>query len=104
MLGLDSFSLVTLGGLVLSAFVAGLARGFSGFGAALIFVPLASALSSPKFAPPLLTIVDGIFSAYLIPRAWREMNAREVLVMFAGAVLGIPLGGAILAGLPVLPL
>ena len=40
---LHAYPMPILLGLAASAFVAGLARGFSGFGAALIFVPLASA-------------------------------------------------------------
>src|ERR1700730_12593677 len=42
--------------LLASAFIAGLARGFSGLGAALIFMPLASSVVGPKLAAPLLLI------------------------------------------------
>ena len=45
--------------IVLIALIAGLARGFSGFGAALIFVPMASAVIGPKVAALLLLVVDG---------------------------------------------
>ena len=43
-------------------FAASLARGFSGFGAALIFIPLASALLGPKVAVPLLLVADGVMT------------------------------------------
>ncbi len=82
--------------LVLVAFVAGMARGFSGFGAALIFVPLASALTDPKIAAPLLLIVDGVFASYLIPSAWSRAGRRDVGLMLIGAVGGIPLGAYVL--------
>lgn len=83
--------------LVAIAFVAGLARGFSGFGAALIFVPLASAVVGPKIAAPVLLVIDAVTTAALIPNAWRLANRREVGVMALGAFIGVPLGTYILA-------
>jgi uncharacterized protein len=82
--------------LAATAFIAGLARGFSGFGAALIFVPVASSLVGPKIATPILAVIDLIFAAHLIPRAWTIGDHREVAVMFAGALVGIPVGTMIL--------
>jgi uncharacterized protein len=83
--------------LMLTALAAGLSRGFSGFGAALIFVPLASALVGPKLAPPILVIIDGVFASFLIPQALKLGDKRDVGLMFAGAVVGVPLGTAMLA-------
>ncbi|MEN3376091.1 MAG: uncharacterized protein V7604_1446 [Hyphomicrobiales bacterium] len=74
------------------SFVAAMARGFSGFGAALIFVPLASTIVSPKVAAPLLLIVDAVLALGFIPNAWRSANRSEVGVMAFGALFGIPLG------------
>jgi uncharacterized protein len=86
------FTTPTLILLALTAFAAGLSRGFSGFGAALIFVPLASGLIGPKLATPILAVIDLVFAAHLIPRAWKIGDRREVGVMFLGALVGIPLG------------
>jgi len=83
--------------LLASAFVAGLARGFSGFGAALIFVPLASASIGPQLAVPLLVVIDAATTAPFVPNAWRLANRREVAVMSAGALIGVPLGTMVLA-------
>lgn len=83
--------------LVAAAFVASLARGFSGFGGALIFVPLASAAVGPQTAAPILLVIDGIAQLALLRNAWREANRREVGTMALGALVGIPLGVAILA-------
>jgi uncharacterized membrane protein YfcA len=69
-----------------------LARGFSGFGGALIFVPLASTVVGPRAAAPLLLIIDAVAAAGLIPNAWRHAARREVGIMAAGAAVGIPLG------------
>ncbi len=87
----------TLSLLIITALVAGLARGFSGFGAALIFVPVASALVGPRIAAPVLLVVDTILAASMIPGAWRLADRREVGVMAIGALVGVPVGTAILA-------
>ena len=89
----DTLALVLL---MLAALVAGMARGFSGFGAALIFVPLAGALAGPKLAAPILVIIDGLFASFLIPSAWKLGDRRDIALMFSGAVVGVPIGTAIL--------
>ena len=48
--------------LLATAFIAALARGFSGFGAALIFLPLAATVVDPKIASPLLLITDAVLA------------------------------------------
>jgi uncharacterized membrane protein YfcA len=82
--------------LAIAAFVAALARGFSGFGSALIFVPLASTAIGPRAAVPLLLIIDGVAAAGLIPGAWRHADKRDVGTMSVGALAGIPLGAWVL--------
>ncbi|MEJ6783921.1 sulfite exporter TauE/SafE family protein [Aminobacter sp. Piv2-1] len=78
--------------LVVAAFVAGCARGFSGFGGALIFVPVASSLIGAKLAVPLLLIVDLVLTPGLIPKAWRNADRANVGVMALGAAVGVPTG------------
>ncbi|MGY3454752.1 putative membrane protein YfcA [Bradyrhizobium sp. LM3.4] len=53
------------------AFVSGTARGFSGFGSALIFMPLASSIATPRLVAALLLVIDFIAAAPLLPDAWR---------------------------------
>src|SRR5262245_40240250 len=78
--------------LVFSAALAGLARGFAGFGAALIFMPLASTVVPPQLAAPILLTIDILGATGLIPRAWRESDRRNVAIMLGGALVGVPLG------------
>lgn len=85
--------------LLMMALMAGLARGFSGFGAALIFMPLASAVVGPKLAAPVLLVIDAVAAAGLIPDAWRRSDRRAVGTMTVGAVAGVPLGTAALVHL-----
>lgn len=82
----------TLALAVLVAFVAGLTRGFSGFGGALIFVPLVSALYDPARAGPTLLIVDVLLSLPMTFRALKVASWREVAPMVAAAAVVTPLG------------
>jgi uncharacterized membrane protein YfcA len=83
-----------------AAMIAGLARGFSGFGGALIFVPLAGAVTSPAIASALLLVIDGVMTLGMVPECWRKANRREVFTMLAGAMVGVPAGTAVLSLLP----
>ncbi len=82
-----------------TAFVAGLARGFSGFGSALIFIPVASAAVGPVLAATVLLVVDGIGAAPMLPSGWRHGDRRAVAVMSIGAMVAIPAGSMALAWL-----
>lgn len=92
MSGTGDYSGAALVFLAASALTAGLARGFSGFGGALIFVPLASAVVGPRAAAPLLLVIDAVAAAGLVPNAWRHAARREVGTMAIGALVGVPLG------------
>jgi uncharacterized protein len=94
-----NISMTMLPALVAAAFLAALARGFSGFGSALIFIPLASSAVGPREAAPLLLIVDGLLTLGFIPAAWRLADKREVGVMTLGAIAGVPIGTWLLASI-----
>ena len=74
------------------AFVSGPARGFSGFGSALIFMPLASSMAAPQLVAALLLIIDFIGAAPLVPNAWKQADRRATAVMVSGALVGVPIG------------
>jgi uncharacterized membrane protein YfcA len=74
------------------AFISGLARGFSGFGSALIFMPLASSMASPRLVAAVLLIIDFIAAAPLAPNAWKHADRQATAVMVSGALVGVPLG------------
>jgi uncharacterized membrane protein YfcA len=74
------------------AFVSGTARGFSGFGSALIFMPLASSLVAPRLVAALLLVIDFVAAAPLVPNAWRHADRRATAIMVAGALVGVPIG------------
>jgi uncharacterized membrane protein YfcA len=73
-------------------FAAGFIRGFSGFGAGMIYVPLIGALYGPRFAVTTILLIDFICSIpFLIP-ALPHVRWREALPLVAAAALTIPVG------------
>jgi uncharacterized protein len=78
------------------ALIAGMARGFSGFGAALIFVPVAARLIGPQQASPVLLITDIIVAAPVIWKSWGLARKRDVALMALGGFIGVPIGTYIL--------
>jgi len=74
------------------ALISGIARGFSGFGSALIFMPLASSIAAPRLVAALLLIIDFIGSTPLIPGAWKQANRKATAIMALGALVGVPVG------------
>jgi uncharacterized protein len=76
----------------LAAALAGLVRGFTGFGSALVFIPIASSIVEPWQAVILLYIIDSITSLPLVPDAIRHCTWREVLPLSLGATVAVPVG------------
>jgi uncharacterized protein len=74
------------------AFVSGTARGFSGFGSALIFMPLASSIAAPRLVAALLLIIDFFAAAPLLPNAWKQADRKATAIMVCGALVGVPVG------------
>jgi uncharacterized protein len=74
------------------AFVSGTARGFSGFGSALIFMPLASSMAAPRLVAALLLVIDFVGAAPLILNAWKQADRNATAVMVSGALVGVPIG------------
>ena len=74
------------------AFVSGTARGFSGFGSALIFMPLASSIAGPRLVAALLLVIDFVAAAPLLPNAWKQADRKATAVMVMGALVGVPVG------------
>src|SRR6201996_4358630 len=74
------------------AFISGTARGFSGFGSALIFMPLASSIADPRLVAALLLVIDFVGSSPLAPNAWRQADRKATGIMVVGALIGVPIG------------
>jgi len=85
--------------LALTIGLAGVVRGFTGFGTALVYLPIASIFLSPPAAILSLVVLGLGGCIVLIPRAWPEAERRDVAVLSLGAIVSMPLGIALLAWL-----
>ncbi|QIB33383.1 sulfite exporter TauE/SafE family protein [Ancylobacter pratisalsi] len=83
-------------GAIVTALVAGATRGFSGFGGALIFVPLVSAAYGPKISAPTLLVIDTALTLPFVVQAFRACVWKQVAPIAIGAFAGVPAGVFIL--------
>jgi uncharacterized protein len=74
------------------AALAGLVRGFSGFGSALIYIPLVAAVYEPRVAAVTLLLIDTVGAAPFTIGATRLCTWSEVLPIFLSAAVAIPIG------------
>jgi hypothetical protein len=81
-------------------FAAGVLRGFTGFGFALVAVPTISLFVDPAEVVPAIVIVAAVAGAEVLPKAWRSVDWRRLRLLLAGAALGTPVG---MYGLKALP-
>ncbi len=85
-------SLVVLAG----AFI----QGFSGFGFALVTMPLLSMIMPVKEAVPLVALCGLIINLWLVIELRQHLEFAEVKYLIAGSVLGIPAGAYFLSSAP----
>ena len=77
---------------LIAALMGGLARGFSGFGSGLIFMPMASAALGPRVAVAALMVFDFLVAGLPVLRRIREMEFRGLVPVATGMVLFTPVG------------
>lgn len=82
---------------IVATVIAALLRGFAGFGAALVFVPIASAAYGPTVAAPTLLLVDFVLTFPFFVRGLRHCRWPTVLPTTLAAVILSPLGAWALA-------
>jgi len=83
--------------LVVGASVAGLVRGFSGFGTAMVYLPFAGQVLPPFEALTTMIIMDMFGPIPIVPRALRDGHPRDVLRLGVGMVVALPLGVLLLS-------
>jgi uncharacterized membrane protein YfcA len=76
--------------------LSGMVRGFSGFGAALIYVPLMSAVYGPRIAAPSFLVIDLVTGLIFMSTLWRRATWREILPLTAAALIAAQLGSVLL--------
>jgi len=82
---------------LLIIFLASFTQGFSGFGFALISIPLLSFVVGIKYAIPLGALCGLVINVVLAVKLQNHINFKELKKLLIGAVLGIPPGVFFLA-------
>ena len=78
--------------LSLGAFLAGIVRGFTGFGTALVYLPVAAQVLGPFEALTTLIVKDLVAPLIHVPRAIRDGHPADVFRLASGALFAVPLG------------
>jgi len=81
-----------LGWLVAAAFVAGMVRGFAGFGTAMIYMPVAAQILNPFWAIITVVVMDVFGPLPNIPPVMRTVNRGDLARLVMGTAIGVPLG------------
>jgi len=80
----------------LAAFSAGILSGFTGFGLAVIVVPLLLLVYDPKMVVALTGVLSLSVAAAVVHDSWREADHRVALALLAAALPGLWAGAEVL--------
>jgi uncharacterized membrane protein YfcA len=86
------------------ALIAGLVRGFAGFGAGMVYIPVAAAAFDPRIAAATLFVFDTIIIIPLVVRAASHVAWREILPLGLGAMIAVPAGVVVLIHVDPVPI
>lgn len=83
-------------GAVIATAIAGVMRGYSGFGTAVILAPVYSLLWGPRAGVPIMLLMELLVSLQLLPGAIKDADKRVVLPLGGAAAVATPFGAWIL--------
>ncbi|HYC63535.1 MAG TPA: TSUP family transporter, partial [Reyranellaceae bacterium] len=78
------------------AFVAGMVRGFAGFGAAMLMTPVFSALHGPAVGVALCLLLEIAVALPLLPRVVGLVDWRRIGLLALAAAAAAPFGNLLL--------
>ncbi|WP_223426267.1 sulfite exporter TauE/SafE family protein [Tateyamaria pelophila] len=86
--------------IVLVTIAGGVMRGFTGFGAALVIIPVVSLVTVPRDAVVFHALIEIPTALQLLPDGLRHARLSTVLPMMLGLILAVPIGVLLLVSLP----
>lgn len=98
---IDWVPVTTIGGVIC---IAGVIRGYSGFGFSMVAAISLSLVFSPSEVVPVIFLLEVTASAWLLPRVIKQVDWKSLTWLFAGVLLGTPAGVYLLASLPARPM
>ncbi len=81
----------------LIAFIAGMVRGFAGFGAAMLMTPAFSALYGPAVGIALCLLLEIVVALPLLPAVVKLVDWRRIGLLLLAATVAVPLGNLALS-------
>ena len=93
--GLD-FDAGQAAALLLAATVAGVLRGFSGFGAALVLAPVVSLIVGTHVAVPAIILSIFVTTVQLFAPTWSQVRRSDQLALSLAGCIGVPAGVVLL--------
>jgi len=78
------------------ACIAGMVRGFAGFGAAMVMTPIFSALYGPAVGVALCLMLEIAVALPVVPGVLDLVDWRRIGLMLVAAAVGVPLGNLVL--------
>lgn len=78
--------------IIATSILAGVVRGFAGFGAGMIFIPVVGIFTDPITTVIALQVMDGVGALPLLKRGLRDGEPRQVAFLTFAAILFMPLG------------
>src|SRR5215216_962773 len=78
------------------ACIAGMVRGFAGFGAAMIMTPIFSALYGPAVGVALCLMLEIAVALPVVPAVVSLVDWRRIGLMLVAAAVGVPVGNLVL--------
>ncbi len=88
----QTFAIEGLGWIILITIAAGIVYGFAGFGAALVFMPVATAFIPVEMAVAAFAISALASLVTVVPRAWGQADRKSVTQMIIMASCALPVG------------
>jgi len=85
---------------VAAVLVAGIVRGFAGFGMSAILVLALSLILPPVQVVPMVMLMEVAASQRMLGGVWREADWKLAAWLLAGSAVGTPLGVHLLASVP----
>lgn len=88
----EALALAGVAWVFVAAALAGLVRGFSGFGTAMIFLPITAQVLEPVWAVIVLIVMDVIGPLPAMARALKDGHPKDLMRLLAGTVVALPFG------------
>jgi uncharacterized membrane protein YfcA len=102
--GLSGLDALGLGFCVLAVAVGAFVKGYSGFGASMLWATSLSLVLPPLEVVPMVLMFEVASSLHLLPQVWRQVEWRSLTLLLAGTWAATPVGIYALAVLPADPI